>query len=105
MELNNLTSPCDGCNSNPSYKSQCTMMKECKKYREWLAEVMDEIFKAFFGKGDMMKKCATCKYGVFVQIWGEWKCRKFEKHCYNNDLYYLECKEYVRKGKEEEKDD
>jgi hypothetical protein len=82
-------------------------MGTCEKYLSWYKEVMDEVRDIFLkekvGK-PMYRKCVTCKHGVFVELWGEWKCRKFEKACYNEPSYYANCKGYVKKGKTEEEE-
>lgn len=111
MELDKLKSPCDKCERNHINKTEYKNMKICETYRAWYKEVSNTLFETFFGykryneEEEIVKKCVDCKHGVFVELWGEWKCRKHEKTCYNEDSYYDNCKDYVRKDQKEEEND
>lgn len=105
MELNKLKSPCDRCiRETNKLGHSCTHRTSCQKYLEWYRDIMDEVRLIFLEQKlgvSSMKKCAVCKYGVYVEIWRAWKCRKHEKFCYNRDSYYVNCKDFVKRDAKE----
>ena len=49
-----------------------------------------------------MNKCKTCKFAIFDETWGEYKCSKYKHYIYNLEEY-ADCGSYKEKrGKKDE---
>lgn len=46
-----------------------------------------------------MEKCKACKYSIFDEVWGEYKCEVTRLFVYDRDF---ECEDYKARGKKEE---
>ena len=46
-----------------------------------------------------MKKCATCKFSIFDENLGEYKCGYYERYTVNADK---NCEQYIEKSKKDE---